>query len=79
MSEENVETVRRVHDCWPVAVFVKLRARPKESSAEIEALIGHLFTLRDALIVRLRRSPSVRRPSKPPGCRSRPGIRPRRS
>jgi ketosteroid isomerase-like protein len=41
-----------------VAVFVKLRARPKESSAEIEALmIGHLFTLRDGLIVRLQTFP----------------------
>ncbi|HEY6654676.1 MAG TPA: nuclear transport factor 2 family protein [Solirubrobacterales bacterium] len=115
MSEENVETVRRVYDClarrdWDamwrdfnpdfvmetqsqgsyrgrdeceafledqisafesstaepaevfeggehVAVFVKLRARPKESSAEIEALIGHLFTLRDGLIVRLQTFP----------------------
>jgi ketosteroid isomerase-like protein len=53
-----------------VAVFVKIRARPKESSAEIEALIGHLFTLRDGLIVRLQTSPSVRRPSKPQGYRS---------
>lgn len=33
------------------------RARPKESSAEIEALIGHLFALRDGLIVRLQTFP----------------------
>jgi len=115
MSQENVETVRRVYDClarrdWDamwrdfdpdfvldtqlqgsyrgrgecqafiedqisafesstaepeelfeggehVAVFVKIRARPMESSAEIEALIGHLFTLRDGLIVRLQTFP----------------------
>jgi len=35
----------------------KIRARPRESSAEIEALIGHLFTLRDGLIVRLQTFP----------------------
>jgi ketosteroid isomerase-like protein len=40
-----------------VAVFVKIRARPKGSSAEIDALIGHLFTLRDGLIVRLQTFP----------------------
>ncbi len=40
-----------------VAVFVKIRARPKGSNAEIEALIGHLFTLRDGLIVRLQTFP----------------------
>ena len=40
-----------------VAVFVKIRARPKESSAEIEALVGHLFTMRDGLIVRLQTFP----------------------
>ena len=40
-----------------VAVFVKIRSRPKESSAEIEALVGHLFTLRDGLIVRLQTFP----------------------
>jgi len=40
-----------------VAVFVKIRAQPKGSSAEIEALIGHLFTLRDGLIVRLQTFP----------------------
>jgi ketosteroid isomerase-like protein len=115
MSEENVQTVRRIYDClarrdWDamwrdfdpnfvletelqgsyrgrdecqafledqltafesstaepvevfeggehVAVFVKIRARPKESSAEIQALIGHLFTLRDGLIVRLQTFP----------------------
>jgi ketosteroid isomerase-like protein len=92
MSEENVETVRRVYDClarrdWDamcqafledqispfesstaepvdvfeggeqVAVYVKIRSRPKESSAEIEALVGHLFTLRDGLIVRLQTFP----------------------
>ena len=115
MSEENVETVRRVYDClarrdWDamwrdfdpdfvldtqlqgsyrgreecrafledqispfesstaepvevfeggeqVAVYVKIRSRPKESGAEIEALVGHLFTLRDGLIVRLQTFP----------------------
>jgi ketosteroid isomerase-like protein len=40
-----------------VAVFVKIRARPMESSAEIEALIGHLFTLRYGIIVRLQTFP----------------------
>ena len=40
-----------------VAVFVKMRARPKGSSAEIEVLIGHLFTVRDGLIVRLETFP----------------------
>jgi ketosteroid isomerase-like protein len=40
-----------------VAVYVKMRVRPKGSSAEIEALIGHLFTLRDGLIVRLQTFP----------------------
>jgi ketosteroid isomerase-like protein len=40
-----------------VAVYVKIRARPMESSAEIEVLIGHLFTLRDGLIVRLQTFP----------------------
>jgi ketosteroid isomerase-like protein len=40
-----------------VAVFVKIRAQPKGSSAEIEVLIGHLFTLRDGLIVRLQTFP----------------------
>jgi ketosteroid isomerase-like protein len=40
-----------------VAVFVRMRARPMGSSAEIGALIGHLFTLRDGLIVRLQTFP----------------------
>jgi ketosteroid isomerase-like protein len=40
-----------------VAVFVRMRAQPKGSSAEIEALIGHLFTLRDGLIARLQTFP----------------------
>jgi ketosteroid isomerase-like protein len=40
-----------------VAVFVKIRSQPKGSSAEIEALIGHLFTLRNGLIVRLQTFP----------------------
>ncbi len=40
-----------------VAVFVRIRARPRRSSAEIEALIGHLFTLRDGRIVRLQTFP----------------------
>ena len=40
-----------------VAVFVKMRARPKGSSAEIQVIIGHLFTLRDGLIVRLQTFP----------------------
>src|SRR6476660_9570338 len=40
-----------------VAAYVKVRSRPKESRAEIEALVGHLFTLRDGLVVRLQTFP----------------------
>jgi ketosteroid isomerase-like protein len=40
-----------------VAVYLKMRARPQGSSAQIETLVGHLFTLRDGLIVRCQTFP----------------------
>ena len=54
-----------------VVAFVKTRARPKGSSAEIEIRTGHLWTFRDGKVLSLDCSRSPRRPSKPPGCGSR--------
>ena len=38
-------------------VFVKIRARPKGSSAEIELRNGHLWTFRDGKAISLRMFP----------------------
>jgi len=35
-------------------VFIKTRARPKGSSAEVEFGTGHLWTIRDGTVVSLR-------------------------
>ena len=40
-----------------VVVFVKARLRPKGSTAEMEALIGHLWTFQDGTAVSLRLFP----------------------
>jgi ketosteroid isomerase-like protein len=37
-----------------VVVFVRIRARPKDSSAEIELRTGHLWTIRDGKVVSMR-------------------------
>jgi ketosteroid isomerase-like protein len=40
-----------------LVVFVETRLRPKDSSAEIEARVGHLWTIRDGTAMSLRLFP----------------------
>ena len=50
-------------------VFIKTRARPKGSSAEVEFGTGHLWTIRDGTVVSLRMFPEREKALKAAGLR----------
>ena len=52
-----------------VVTFVRSRAQPTGSSAEIEIKIAHVWTLRDGKVLTIETFPKRERPSKRPGCR----------
>jgi ketosteroid isomerase-like protein len=68
-AQEVLEDQRAAFDMWiaepeeyfesgdQVVVFVRLRLRPKDSSAEFEIRIGNLWTLRDAKVLSMRGFP----------------------
>jgi uncharacterized protein len=58
-----------------VLVFVRVTGRGHASGAEFDIKIGHLWTVHDGLVVRGEGyGDRATKPSKPPGCRSRPGF-----
>jgi ketosteroid isomerase-like protein len=79
-----VEDQRAAFDAWIIEVervverdgqlvaVIKSRLRPRGTDAEFEIRDGHIWTIRDG--VALQGFPVPRKPSKPPGCGSRPGF-----
>jgi ketosteroid isomerase-like protein len=61
-----------------VVVFVSVRSRPRGGGVDLVVRNGHLWTIRDGVVLSMESFPRQKAPSKPPGCRSRRPFRSRR-